>query len=293
MDGLDQVVAGEVGRSTELSIPDVSDGCVKSVSKSNMTTENQKHYEVSTCIRISKRVCCTCRAEDFYGMLWMRMTIRKDLPQEIDSTHGEVWDAVLVNNYLCELRVAKKLGRKERKQKEAQAVLAEATAAAAASSRISSLRKDLLDGSANQENLVKLNTTSGRPGYCSQLMPRARETVPKVSVHMDCYRSVRESTGPWYCELWEELRSSGVLAVNFDETKSGSYGLQCNYGHCQSTFHPSCAQTTGLFMSVKTVGGKLQHRAYCGKHSVEQKAKAESQKYGIEELKSIKQIRVQ
>ncbi|KAI6678804.1 hypothetical protein NL676_039600 [Syzygium grande] len=93
-------------------------------------------------------------------------------------------DAVLVNKYLCELRVAKKLGRKERKQKEAQAVVA----AAAASSRISSLRKDLLDGSANQENLVKLNTTSGTPGYCSQLMPRARETVPKVSVHMDCYR---------------------------------------------------------------------------------------------------------
>jgi len=26
-------------------------------------------------------------------------------------------------------------------------------------------------------------------------------------------------------------------------------------------------------MSVKTVGGKLQHRAYCGKHNVEQKAK--------------------
>lgn len=77
--------------------------------------------------------------------------IRKDLPQEIDSAHGQVWDAVLVNKYLCELRVAKKLGRKERKQKEAQAVLAAATAAAAASSRISSLRKDLLDGSANQE----------------------------------------------------------------------------------------------------------------------------------------------
>lgn len=77
--------------------------------------------------------------------------IRKDLPQEIDSAHGQVWDAVLVNKYLCELRVAKKLGRKERKHKEAQAVLAAATAAAAASSRISSVRKDLPDGSTNQE----------------------------------------------------------------------------------------------------------------------------------------------
>lgn len=35
------------------------------------------------------------------------------------------------------------------------------------------------------QNLVKLNTTSGRPGYCSQLMPRARETVPKVGVYKD------------------------------------------------------------------------------------------------------------
>jgi len=77
--------------------------------------------------------------------------IRRDLPQEIDSAHGQVWDTVLVNKYLGELRVAKKLGRKERKHKEAQAVLAAATAAAAASSRISSLGKDLLDGSANQE----------------------------------------------------------------------------------------------------------------------------------------------
>ncbi|KAL3731550.1 hypothetical protein ACJRO7_028435, partial [Eucalyptus globulus] len=112
--------------------------------------------------------------------------IRRDLPQEIDSAHGQVWDTMLVNKYLDELQVAKKLGRKERKHKEAQAVLATATAAAAAvSSRISSLRKDLLDGSANQENLGKLNTTSGRPSYCSQLMPRARETVPKVGVRKD------------------------------------------------------------------------------------------------------------
>lgn len=51
------------------------------------------------------------------------------------------------------------------------------------------------------------------------------------------------------------------------------YYLQCNYGHCQITFHPSCARSIGLFMNVKAVAGKFQHRAYCEKHSVEQKAK--------------------
>lgn len=61
---------------------------------------------------------------------------------------------MLVNQYLCELREAKKQGRKERKHKEAQAVLAAATAAAAASSRISSFRKDAFDDSAQQEVFV-------------------------------------------------------------------------------------------------------------------------------------------
>lgn len=64
------------------------------------------------------------------------------------------WDAVLVNQYLCELREAKKQGRKEKRHKEAQAVLAAATAAAAASSRISSFRKDSLEESASQEVFI-------------------------------------------------------------------------------------------------------------------------------------------
>ncbi|XP_039166290.1 protein Jade-3-like [Eucalyptus grandis] len=209
----------------------------------------------------------------------------------------QVWDTVLVNKYLGDLRVAKKLGRKERKHKEAQAVLA----AAAASSRISSLRKDLLDGSANRENLGKLNSTSGRPGYCSQLMPRAREIVPKVgvrkdslerhsgsiqsaldfskdhpkscdiysrpetlmnpilvcssckvSVHMDCYRSVRESTGPWYCELCEELRSSGAPAVDFLEKFTSA--AECAL----------CGGNTGAFRKCKY--GKWVH-AFCAEYA--------------------------
>ncbi|KAI4307329.1 hypothetical protein L6164_030530 [Bauhinia variegata] len=187
--------------------------------------------------------------------------VAKSLPQEIDVSYQQRWDAVLVNQYLCNLREAKKRGRKERRHKEAQAVLAAATAAAAASSRVSSFRKDTLDESRQQ-------SSSGRTGVYAQPMPRAKEMLPrvavartssekysdfghqtsdiskehsrscdicrrsettlnpilvcsgcKVAVHLDCYRSVKETMGPWYCELCEDLssRSSGAPAVNFWE----------------------------------------------------------------------------
>ena len=74
---------------------------------------------------------------------------------------------MLVKQYLCELKEAKKQGRKERRHKEAQAVLAAATAAAAASSRISSFRKDAIDEPSHQENLLKVNTSSGGTGLSS------------------------------------------------------------------------------------------------------------------------------
>ncbi|WCJ44574.1 PHD finger family protein [Euphorbia peplus] len=329
--------------------------------------------------------------------------VGKTLPQEIDATRAQRWDAVLVNQYLNELREAKKRGRKERRHKEAQAVLAAATAAAAASSRISSLRKDSYDDSTQE----KFGISIGRAGISSQLMPRPKETLArvavarnssekysdfvqpefskehprscdicrrfetilnpilvcsscKVAVHLDCYRSIKESTGPWYCELCEELSSAKCTAaasVNFLEKPyfvaecglcpgtSGAfrrstdghwvhafcaewvfeptfrrgqvnpvegvetvakgvhvccichrkYGvcIKCGHGQCHTTFHPSCARSAGLYMTVKTVNGKLQHKAYCEKHGIEQRAKAETQKHGVEELKSMKQIRVE
>ena len=71
----------------------------------------------------------------------------KSLPQEIDDIGKRKWDAVLVNQYHSELRKAKKKqGWKERRHKDALAVLA-----AAASLRNSSFRKDALDKSAHQE----------------------------------------------------------------------------------------------------------------------------------------------
>ncbi|KAF2296775.1 hypothetical protein GH714_001878 [Hevea brasiliensis] len=332
--------------------------------------------------------------------------VAKSMPQEIDIARAQRWDAVLVNQYLVELREAKKQGRKERKHKEAQAVLAAATAAAASSSRVSSFRKDTYDDPNHQE---KFDVSNGRAGLSSQLMPRPKETlsrvavprnssekysdfvqsVPdfskehprscdicrrsetilnpilvcsscKVAVHLDCYRSVKESTGPWYCELCEELLSSkcsAAASLNFWEKPyfvaecslcGGTTGafrkstdgqwvhafcaewvfeptfrrgqvnpvegmetvakgidiccicrrkhgvcIKCSYGHCQATFHPSCARSTGFYMNVKSLNGKLHHKAYCERHGLEQRAKAESQKHGVEELKSMKQIRVE
>lgn len=77
--------------------------------------------------------------------------VAKNLQQEIDAARKQKWDAVLLGQYLYELREIKKQGRKERRHKEAQAVLAAATAAAAASSRISSLRKDVIEESTHAE----------------------------------------------------------------------------------------------------------------------------------------------
>lgn len=77
----------------------------------------------------------------------------RSLPQEIDAAGKRKWDDVCASQYHYELREAKKLGRKERRHKEAQAVLAAATAAAAASSRLSSIRKDALEEPAQQQVL--------------------------------------------------------------------------------------------------------------------------------------------
>lgn len=334
----------------------------------------------------------------------------KCLPQEIDTVRKQNWDAVLVSQYLSDLREVKKQGRKERRHKEAQAVLAAATAAAAASSRLSSFRKDTLDESSHhQENKLKIKAFGGRPSLHAQpgLQPkethtklsvtwtppemnnidsspstldykvhsrvcdvcRRTETILnpvivcsscKVAVHIDCYRSVKDSTGPWFCEFCEDVlssRSRVVPSFSYSEKLSrvaecclcgGTTGafrkstdgqwvhafcaewvlestfrrgqvkpiqgmetitrgndlclvcsrkvgvcIKCNYGHCQSTFHPTCGKTAGFFMNVRTSGGKIQHKAYCEKHSLVERTKAETQKHGVEEWNSLKKVRVE
>ncbi|KAL7597285.1 hypothetical protein Lser_V15G31161 [Lactuca serriola] len=328
----------------------------------------------------------------------------KILPEEIETLRKRNWDAVLVSQYLSELREVKKQGRKERRHKEAQAVLAAATAAAAASSRLSSFRKDTLEESAHHENKLKIKAFGGRSAVHAQPKEthpklsvmwtppemnidsspssldykghsrvcdvcRREETVLnpviicsscKVAVHIDCYRSVKDSTGPWFCELCEDSsssRSRGVPSFSYSEKLSrvaecclcgGTTGafrkstdgqwvhafcaewvlestfrrgqlkpiqgmetisrgndvclvcsrkvgacIKCNYGHCQSTFHPTCGKSAGFFMNVRTSGGKIQHKAYCEKHSQVERTKAETQKHGVEEWNSLKKVRVE
>jgi hypothetical protein len=321
--------------------------------------------------------------------------VAKKLPLEIDEQHGRRWDDVLVNKYFHDVREARKQGRKEQRNKQAQAVLAAATAAAATSSRNTSLRKDMSEEPAQQE----MSTSRRKVVGSSHLVPQTKESLLKmavsgppsekrsdhhtpdflvenprtcdicrrsetiwnlivvcssckVAVHIDCYKCAKESTGPWYCELCAE--SSSEPSFNFGEKPNSStectlcggttgafrkttngqwvhafcaewslestfrrgqinpvqgmeslakktdnccvcqriYGActKCSYGNCQTTFHPSCARSAGFHM---TGGGKHPHKAYCEKHSMEQKAKAESQKHGAEELKSLKHYRVE
>lgn len=47
--------------------------------------------------------------------------------------------------------------------------------------------------------------------------------------------------------------------------------VQCNNVDCHATFHPTCARNSGFYMNTKGFGTTLQHKAYCGQHSVEQK----------------------
>ncbi|KAG1679166.1 hypothetical protein FOA52_000522 [Chlamydomonas sp. UWO 241] len=44
--------------------------------------------------------------------------------------------------------------------------------------------------------------------------------------------------------------------------------VKCNYGHCQTVFHPLCARRAGLYVPAKVgAGGKLAFRSYCLQHS--------------------------
>lgn len=66
----------------------------------------------------------------------------QNLSRELDAFSKRKWDLIFVNQLLRDVREAKKRGRKAKRHKEAQAVLAAAAAAIASSSRNSTVRKD-------------------------------------------------------------------------------------------------------------------------------------------------------
>ncbi|WVZ73483.1 hypothetical protein U9M48_021783 [Paspalum notatum var. saurae] len=331
----------------------------------------------------------------------------QNLSRELDAFSKRKWDLIFVNQFLRDVREAKKRGRKEKRHKEAQAVLAAAAAAIASSSRNSTVRKDAKEDTppANQESSPKLVAGSSRVGqrisslpqnssmssnskvlpdnnfgsfhipiaakenalYCDVCM--RTETVLnrifvcsrcKAAVHIDCYRNLENSIGPWNCELCEEQGISSEAATIGDKSQynskklsfarcglchgtSGAFRkaadgkwvhafcaewllgtkyvrgqdnpvegmenlvegkdtcciclrnvgmcLRCDSGDCHITFHPTCARDSGFYMNTKGFGTMSQHKAYCGKHSLEQK-ESDVQRYGPEELKSMKRMRV-
>ncbi|CAL9777482.1 unnamed protein product [Musa acuminata subsp. burmannicoides] len=336
------------------------------------------------------------------------LKIVENLAHELNALNKRKWDLILVNQFLREIREAKKRGRKERKHKEAQAVLAAVTAAAAVSSRNSSLRKDSNDETVlgTQETPVKINAATGIAGLHPPLVPQTIEAfrstfgklssakhsmafqMPeflkdnalsceicmrtetilnrvfvcsrcKVAVHLDCYRRLKSPIGSWKCELCEDMSlpstspksqtdgkgTSAVVAqcglcggvtgalrksadgqwvhalcaewllessfrrgqenlVEGMDTISKEKDtccicyhnvgacLKCSYGHCKVTFHPSCATSAGFYMNAKVTDENIQHKAYCGKHSIGQR-EADNQQCGSEDINSLKQIRVE
>ena len=50
-----------------------------------------------------------------------------------------------------------------------------------------------------------------------------------------------------------------------------SPNMQCSSGDCHITFHPTCARNSGFYMNTKGFGATSQHKAYCAKHSTQQK----------------------
>ncbi|XP_074575453.1 uncharacterized protein LOC141831928 isoform X2 [Curcuma longa] len=333
------------------------------------------------------------------------LRIVKNLPHELNESTKQKWDLILVNQFFHEIKEAKKRGRKEKKNKEAQAVYAAAAEAAAVSSR-NSLRKDNNDEiiAAAQEIPANLNAATGRAGL--PLVPRPKEafrsavlkltsdkqtmafqmpeflkdnvlsceicmrtetmlnrifvcSTCKVAVHLDCYQRLSEiPVGPWKCERCEEMSLSSTSPQNVTDANdrnamvqcglcgtldgamrksadgqwvhafcaewlletcfrrgqedpiqgldTSSKGkdtcsichlnvgscLKCSYGNCKCHFHPFCASSAGFYMNAKVTGSNTQHKAYCGKHSVEQR-EADNRQCGAEDLKSLKQIRVE
>ncbi|XP_062220416.1 uncharacterized protein LOC133919884 [Phragmites australis] len=181
----------------------------------------------------------------------------------------------------------------------------------------------------------------------------------KAAVHIDCYRNLYNSVGPWNCEFCEDVSSEAATISDQSDCNgrkvpfarcgvchgtSGAFRktadaqwvhafcaewllgtkyvrgqdnpvegmkslvdgkdtccvclrrvgmcLRCDSGDCHITFHPTCARNSGFYMNTKGFGTTSQHKAYCGKHSVQQKV-VDAQQYGPEELKTMKRMRVQ
>ncbi|KAG2610278.1 hypothetical protein PVAP13_4KG179200 [Panicum virgatum] len=334
------------------------------------------------------------------------LKVVQNISYELDSVNKRKWDHIIVNQFLRDLREAKKRGNSERRHKEALAILAATAPSVAPISRNATVRKDAENKvtSARQENMARANAGSSRITQLSSLLQAKdlsfsnskvsedsnfgifdlakfskKSALPcdicmrcdtvlnrifvcsccKAAVHLDCYQSLKYPTGPWKCERCQEMPLDSVISCNqsdcngvkaclvqcglchgssgaFRRTTKGQWVhafcaewllettfrrgqhnavdgmerlhkdkdacsichryvgacLKCSTADCQITFHPPCARDAGFYMNTKRIGNMLQHKAYCGRHSIEQR-KAFRQQYGPEDVKSMKQMRVE
>ncbi|XP_078432751.1 uncharacterized protein LOC144704267 isoform X2 [Wolffia australiana] len=197
----------------------------------------------------------------------LMQSITKLLPAELNSLKKQRWDLVAVNQYMRQLKEAKKRGRKEKRHKEYQAVLAAATAATETSSRGSTHRKEKMDGLPSQQE----ESAGGRPGV---LVSQAKEDLlklatPKVTpekradahedlcdicgrpetmlsrificggckvpVHLDCYRRPKNPISSWSCEACEE---SSVAQCGLCGVRAGAF----RKASCGRWVHNICAE---------------------------------------------------
>ncbi|KAL5225734.1 hypothetical protein ABZP36_012373 [Zizania latifolia] len=275
--------------------------------------------------------------------------IVQSLSQDLDSFNRRKWDHIIANQFLRDLREAKKRGNAERRHKEAQAIMAAAAPCILPISRNTSVRKqtehDVLSAkqecvpivetanqeihTPNQESIPKVNTGSSRTSQLTSLQntgssrasqltslqntgsSRAsqlasvqqtndssfsnskisgdanigvfdlakfskKNALPcdicmryetllnrifvcsscKAAVHLDCYGSVTNPTGPWKCELCQEMPSDIVTASQSDCNGSKSCLAQCVL----------CHGTSGAFR--KTIKGQWVH-AFCAEWLLE------------------------
>ncbi|CAM0913860.1 unnamed protein product [Alopecurus aequalis] len=218
----------------------------------------------------------------------------QSLSSELDSFNKQKWDHIIVNQFLRDIREAKKRGNTERRHKEAQAIIAAAAPCVVPSWRnatVAEAENDALP--VKQESITKVNAGSLRVSQLT-LLPQTkdpsfsnnkvsadtnfgifdlakfskknglpcdvcmrRETVlNRVFLCSGC-KSGMNPTGPWKCERCQEMQPDAVISASpSDSSGVISWLVQCGL----------CHGTLGAFR--KTTKGQWVH-AFCAEWLLE------------------------
>ncbi|KAF3323228.1 hypothetical protein FCM35_KLT11959 [Carex littledalei] len=160
--------------------------------------------------------------------------------------------------------------------------------------------------SASPSSLISLALVPTRDSAVSLSKPEHRaETLPLLSLSEDRAPTASFRNPPHKKKIGQ---STSYLVVLFTVL---AYGIVNNmdkplkWCNCNGVIKSQGAKCTipdefdiftlrgaGFYMNARGLGGVLQHKDYCAKHSTEQK-EADDQQYGPEEIKCLKQTRVE